>query len=867
MGTLIDSIYNLQNTSKQIKPQQNSTVADQKSVTAALPQTHSTTKSNLKDEFLKEHRKNGLIERFYNFLKNSTNFGIGSKQVLKSIQLNEEGKRSEEEVKEDIKKYRTSQKTSQQLLGDTLSAVAGMSVYSAVNNTIKKEEALRKSGGSFIQFLLQQETPNAKLNSLLDMIKNITPAKRIGVAVAASALTGLYVKSLAMSINSIGSKEFKSQKKKSEQTKKERKLERKQLRKAKRKESIINIATGALNGALAPLIGIAGGIVGIPAFLAINLGTRYFTSQKGDNKATFSDFAQKLKDNALLNSAFIALTAIPLAKKANYNKVLSENLPKVVSKLKNAELSIPFMNPKTAYTQLEETLLNSENIEKLIKNSELTVEEQIKQLSKENIFAVKFIQISNNFGKLSETLRENCPSSRTIEQAQEMIAKTYGNRFNVTKQLGVGTVAETYLAKDSNTGKEVCIKILKDGISSAKVDSDKQKFIELINSTVKNEKEKEYLIKNIEDLAAGIRQEVDLTNEMQSAHKLAKQTKEAFVVKPIEVKDNIYVMEKANGISLKTLQDVVTLESRKKNIMAYAQKEGKPVNDEYIKIIEKEIEEIKKKSPDFAELNITSSEINKILSNYIKVVTEQFDSIYKNGKTIHADIHPGNVFVDIKALKEGKKKVLTLIDTGNTIDMTMEQSRTALKLSQYVKNGNVKDLSSYIMEGAVLPDGMTKQQSIELMEKELKAMFFDTKTKINYMNNDEFFNLTSNIMRKHNIIPATTQLNLEKAKHSAQKSADAVIQSLMNSKYAGITDLSPMLLLKISSDVTSWLRRMIFAKKIQDIKNLFQYSFSEIIKNRHNPNMLKTNSEDYLIYKFKQNIDKQKDAFSDLPRF
>lgn len=87
------------------------------------------------------------------------------------------------------------------------------------------------------------------------------------------------------------------------------------------------------------------------------------------------------------------------------------------------------------------------------------------------------------------------------------------------------------------------------------------------------------------------------------------------------------------------------------------------------------------------------------------------------------------------------------------------------------------------------------------------------------------------------------------------KSANAVIESLMESKYAGITELSPLVLIKISSDVTSWMRRLIVAKKMQDVKNLSQFSLSEVIKNRHNPNMLKTNSEEHLIYQFKQNLE------------
>ena len=186
-------------------------------------------------------------------------------------------------------------KHQQQLLGDTLSAVAGMSVYSAINNNIKKEVALRKTGGSFIKFLLESKTDNKKIDAIINNLQEISPTKRIGVTVGAAIFTGMFVKKLAMSINRIGSKEFKSQKKKSEQTKQERKLERKQLRKAKRKEGFKNIATGALNGALAPLIGVAGGIVGIPAFIAINLATRYLSSQKGDDKASLKDFAQKFK--------------------------------------------------------------------------------------------------------------------------------------------------------------------------------------------------------------------------------------------------------------------------------------------------------------------------------------------------------------------------------------------------------------------------------------------------------------------------------------------------------------------------------------------------------------------------------------------
>ena len=139
MGSLINDVYRLQNANNQAQAAVAKTPTEPKPAIVPTGDTKNINRPDFKDEFLKQHRKNGLIERFYNFLKNSTNFGTGSKKVLESIKLNEEGKRTDEQVKSDIQKYRISQKTSQQLLGDTLSAVAGMSVYSAINNNIKKE--------------------------------------------------------------------------------------------------------------------------------------------------------------------------------------------------------------------------------------------------------------------------------------------------------------------------------------------------------------------------------------------------------------------------------------------------------------------------------------------------------------------------------------------------------------------------------------------------------------------------------------------------------------------------------------------------------------------------------------------------------
>lgn len=806
----------------------------------------------LKDEFVKEHKKNGLFERFYNFLKNKTNFGTGSKTVATAITDFENGSKTEKDVRTEILKYRESQKNGQQLFGDLFSATAAAGTYFGLTNKINKLKTLTDINGGKLPGMLGtllKETELPIVVKIEKMLKNLSKGKVIGLGVVAAMYIGGLVKSFVLNVNRIGSKEFKYDKKN-----KPPKAERKAIRKAKRKEKFKNFATGALNGLFTPIIGIAGGIVGVPTFLAASFGVRYAAQNK--DKKSLKDFGEKLKDNAVINTVTAGLIAVPLLKRASYAKVLNKNLEKVAAKLKGAELAPAFTNTKTAYTQLEDMLLNSENINRILK-SDFDVSQQITKLTDENIFAAKFIQISNNYGTLSAALRENCPSTRTIEEAAEFISQTFGNKYKVSKQLGVGTIAETYLAKDIETGKEVCIKILKKGISAEKIDADKRKMIELIKSEFKDPKEQEYLLKNLEDLAQGIRKEVDFKNEMEAAKQLKKYTKKAKVVEPIEVRNNIYVMEKANGISLKTLQESIALEQQKKICLEYG--EGDILKEKLLEI-EKKLNEIRAKAPDFDLNGITNVQLKKMLNEYIFVNTEQFNAINRNGKVLHADIHPGNVFIDLDALKAGKGKVLTLIDTGNTVSLSKLQSKNALKLTQYINNGNVKDITKYILDGATLPDGMTKEAAVEIMEKELNKFFFDNETQLDLMTNNSLLELTSNIMRKYDILPSNTQLNFEKAKKSASKSFKSFVQSFFSKKYAnadfGSSTFDAVKIgSKLMKDVSEMLYRYKMAEKLQDMKNLSQIGYRETF--RRNPNMLKTNNEDHLVYKFKQQLENE----------
>ena len=558
--------------------------------------------------------------------------------------------------------------------------------------------------------------------------------------------------------------------------------------------------------------------------------------------------------------------------------MLDVNLNKVVEKLKGKELQLPDLpSSKSSYQELEDFMLNSEAIQNIIKQKNLDsdkgMDEIINSLSDENIFAVKFLQIKNKgllsgeynkYEKISEALRENCPPTRTIEEAQEHINKLWGSsEYTVSKLLGVGTVAETYLAKDKS-GKEVCIKVLKNGINAEKIAQDKEKFIKLITGDTPADKLNEnqkYLIKNINDLAEGISKEVDFINEMNAAKELKKYSKVADVVVPMEAKPGIYVMEKAPGISIKTLVDYYNCES---NIKYYKRHAKKHPECQWVQGTIKEYEEkmkkIKSRAPEFEDFEMTSSQIKKLLKTYIDLQVEQFSRVDKNGKVIHADIHPGNIFINLQALKSGKGKLLTLIDTGNTIKLTKEQTMNSLKIVGFIKNGNTKDLADIVLQDAILPQGLSKEEAIQNVEKELKTFFFDNKTKINSMNMDTFFALSDNILRKYNIIPNNTQLNLNKAKVSAKNSFEDLLESFFEKKY-GDKNWDDSSKAEMAAAITSAAKDMAeiglklqSANTIQESKNLLRMSWKEAMNFLRNKNMLKTNSEEYLTYKMKQNM-------------
>ena len=846
-------------------------------------QTQPRPQITIKEHYRREARKNnGLIEKFHNWLKNTTGIGVGSKKVLAEIQKAENGTATTQEVQAKIKEYNASQENSAQLLGDAVSISASGATFFGLNKLFNQAKGcidvnkpLTDNIASIIKKTREEFASDTKISAsekkLTNRLFNIyektfntltSNKKTLLITGLASAFVGGLTKYWALKFNRVGSNVFKvddkiygKKKLRNPMQKKAAKLSKKQLNKERRKTNFKNFVSGTINGLMMPVMAL-GGIVGAPIYLAGNMLNRYFIANKTDKNKSVNGFMENLSQNALATGVITAALAIPLVKKGNFAKVFNENMAKASKKLAEANLQPAEFKGISAYKQLEEMMLESPNIKSIIDGS-ASIEDKIKQLTKENLFAAKFKQISEDESLLTKALQDNCPPTRTLDEAQKYITSNLGSGYKVSKLLGVGTVAETYIAKDVS-GKEVCIKILKNGITKDKILNDKQKFIDMVkNMTDKSADEKEYLLRNVEDLAEGILKEVDLKNEMDNAIKLAKTTRVANVVKPIEVKNNVYIMEKAKGVSLGSFMDLNKL-YLKKEAIEKLEKDPK-LKEEALKEIDEKIKIVTERMPAFSDIKLRKQDTDYLLQEYQKVFIEQFHKIDKNGKLIHADIHKGNIFIDPNVLKTRKGKLFTLIDTGNMVDMGVEQSLRALNLTNYIKQGNVRDIAEYVLEGAKLPANMDKKGAVEKVEQELKACFFDNLTKLEQMNDEKILALTDNIMQKYEIISSSSQLNLHKSRTSAKKSLDALEKAIRSFDFIDVMGHDSKTGKALSGGkkglehlAKNKLYDTMVAK--QEKENLKQLTPMQKLRQKNNPNAPKANSEEYLTYWLKQKM-------------
>ena len=229
------------------------------------------------------------------------------------------------------------------------------------------------------------------------------------------------------------------------------------------------------------------------------------------------------------------------------------------------------------------------------------------------------------------------------------------------------------------------------------------------------------MIRKINTLFDAWAQEVDLAKEMEATQILGKNAKHYHAIKPIEVKDNIYVMVKAPGVQFNQFIDQML-------------KEGKKISEK---------------------------EMFSLMQNYFQVFFEQLLSVPKHGmKVMHADPHPGNIFINLA----DKERPFTFIDTGNVLRYTPEEAiENALNHLDYFI-GNSKGIAKALLRNANLPEGMTEKQALEIVEKGLNEKVYNCHT--NFLSGNLFKHINNiglQVMQENNIIANQNNTNLIKA--------------------------------------------------------------------------------------------------------
>ena len=947
----------------EIKPQiqLQPTLAEVKEVSQVVEQSQNSPVSNpitvdtadLASKVEKAKRQNGLIEKVADKVKGLTGLGYSSKKLDATIENVKTGTVSSEEAQKEIEKYRSSQENTAQAVGDVASGAASIGVFFGAKQGIEKLVAkyvkINHSKEIWLDrleeefsFILKKD----KLKKIVDFAAKNIDKRSSAVAIGAlgAMLVGGITKWLLLKANRIGTKQYKAEINKETMSKKEIRRAKKQAKKQRKNANFRNFTTGVINGLTVPVIS-ALGAAGAPVYVAINSLSRYFIGSKENaGKKSISGYVENLKESPITNIATAAAIAIPAVQKGKFNKVFEENLDKAVETLQKAQLTQDLGKGKSSYQQLEEVLFGNEKIKAIMEDKSLSISQKIQLLSEENLFAVKFKQINSNTDELAQALKTDCPPTRTLEEAQALIDKAFGGKYKVQRCVGVGTVAETYLVKDGDS--EYCIKMLKNGITAQKITDDKDKFFAIIDGlTDKSPQEKQFLKDNVENIYKGVLAEVDFNNEMKAAQELAKVTKKAKLVQPIEVKDGLYLMQKAKGISL---SDFACYSNWKYNFIDYktgkmfersefedevqawqskiddAQKQiddlkallgteeaknyyaleldcddgfiGEDGLKAHIKYLEdnfktrtadcakclKNAQEKLKKYDKIAELHklgigeLSEEQGKVMLERYQDILVEQFSEVSKDGKIIHGDIHPGNIFIDIEALQAGSKDFFTLIDTGNTIHQDQQMAMRFLNLSHYIKNADYENIADFVLEGATLPKGTDKATARKEIIDALYNAFFDYETHIGKITNDNILSLTDGIMQKLEIIPSDTQGNLIKAKTSAKQSMDeftenwgkamgeAVAKKYEN-KDTEITDM------QIAGEMSKMFAKGMKEKKLYETKqatqekaNLALLSAADKAKLKQSKSAPKKNSVEFLTYELKQNKKTADEILSDL---
>ena len=227
--------------------------------------------------------------------------------------------------------------------------------------------------------------------------------------------------------------------------------------------------------------------------------------------------------------------------------------------------------------------------------------------------------------------------------------------------------------------------------------------------------------------------------------------------------------------------------------------------------------------------------IKSVITGYINLFLEQIFGVPKKGdKVIHADPHPGNIFVD---MKEDGKAEFTFIDTGNVIRMSNKEAvkNTIHHLNYLI--GNTEAIAANLLKNAKYPDDMDETKARSELKKYLDKEFYNEKNALSdpkdFM---QIFNIVDNIalkwMQDNRVIADPTQANAHKAEYT-------YISNLFALNPSDPLDKAYQLLSVDNKEETTHRKTLIEASAITDetkkqLLPIFNEKFDQLFKNIKN---------------------------------
>lgn len=725
----------------------------------------------LKDEYLASKKKRGLLEKFVDKLSIISPFGVNSRKINKALELNAQEKMSDEQVKKLIKQKEDSLKLGTDIAISTVATATAMSVgffgknLSGLINGFSKQLAGKAKLVTMAFSVVTGICTNFALKGL-NLIGKPKDAvdknefKKTSVTSVVSSVGGSlsainpFMLPISFMSNLLTHHLFANNDNKN--------------------SSLVNtikenFGTLLVSGATLGFIGAKGHIkfsriAEVSKRIAIN---KAHTNSYTPPKDQLTEFQQLARD---IGYDLTILVKDGKVNPLNINKldddfinILMEKgqTGNVEAKIKKIEAENIFL-PKYLQTVIDipDSMQKElcENIDNLCRHNEATkdgsswdgrsfnwdsmgINRAFKELEEKNLDlnGLKDLQA------IIQRIKSNCPKSREISDAQNMLDKAFPSaNYKIEKLLGVGSIAESYLAKSAN-GDEVVIKIVKEHFFNGdKIAKDKAKTLNKIEmrakddwsfaskQTIKSKERKQYDIEQVNNMYKVWGDEIDLTMEATSAKEIGNQANRFKPVKVIDSSKNIFIMEKAQGVQMDS----------------------------------------SKLAEEWKKSGLTEDDFTSFVEDYVRVYCEQLFSLPKSGKkVVQSDPHGGNILVDVSKIKDIAKgeKPITIIDYGNT---TKTERKEAIKnLFNHIDYlvGNTDAIAKAMLEGANFGSNNKSEISNRLSEA-LKNEIYNVDTKIDIDNPVKIFSTVNSFcldfMQKNNVIPNASHINQMKAEET-----------------------------------------------------------------------------------------------------